>query len=372
VGNITAVAGLGGTFTGFQAGVKGFFDYSNANGGINGTKVDLISVDDGGDPGKNAAAARKLVAQDKVVAIVGQATIADAASQKYLEASKVPVIGGWAASSAWHKPASNMFVSLEGPNKPYCGLWSLDTAKAEGVKSVAFIAQDFPAATQDADCRMAAAKKVGLAVAGKRVDVALTAADYRPAMQTAIKSGADAIYFSTGADGILKGIQAGEQLGYKGDYYATQPSSLEKGLATMADKLEGRVFSAAFSLLPNDDPSVSPELAKFQKGMKQYQPEFANELTAVSGWAAAKMFADALTAVGPDKAKLTDHMSKLDAYTFGGLQGPMSYTDGSKPNKCTTRLVLKGGKFARADSAAKPPSFDCGVLIDPSTGTDNG
>ena len=151
VGNITAVTNLGGTFTGFQAGVKAFYQYYNDNGGLSGYKVNLTSLDDAGDPGKNAAGARQLVEQNKVVAIVGQATIADAASQKYLQGKGIPVVGGWAASSSYHKPASNMFVSLEGPNIPFCPLWSSDQAKARGIKNIACIAQDCPAAVQDAE-----------------------------------------------------------------------------------------------------------------------------------------------------------------------------------------------------------------------------
>ena len=371
VGNITSVAGIGGVFAGYQAGVKAFFDYYNSQGGIDGTKVELITVDDAADPGKASAGARKLVTQDDVLAIVGQASLADAATAKYFNAQGIPVVGGWATSSAWHKPNTNMFVNIEGPNLPYCGLWPLDfAAEFGGIDSIAFIAQDFPTATQDADCRAAAAKRSGLGVAGKRIDVALTAADYRPAMEQAISTGADGIFFSTGSDGQLKGIQAGEQLGFKGMYITTQPSGLEKPLAPLA--LDDRVLTGAFSLLPSDPDGINEELAAFKKGMEQFQPKYATEITAVSGWAAGRMFADALKAAGADREGIIDYFSKQDEYTFGGLQGPMDYTDGSKPNPCTTRLVMQGGRWVRAEQAAEPPEFDCGPLIDPKTDEING
>ena len=364
IGNLASIAGIGGVFDGFQAGVKGYFEYQNANGGINGTKVKLVTVDDGGDPGKAAAGARKLVAQDKVLAIVGMASLADAAVAKYLNAQGTPVVGGWATSSSWHKPNTNMFVNIEGPNKPYCSVWSNDVAKAEGVTKMAYIAQDFPSAIQDADCRRVGGKNVGIAIAGPRIDVSLTAADYRPPMQRAIKSGANGIYFSTGTDGQLKGIEAGEQLGYKGKYVPTQPSGLEKGLASMASKLDGRVLTSAFSLLPTDPDSVSAELAAFKKGMKQYEPKYADEITAVSGWAAGRMFADALKAAGPDKKAIIAYLSKQKAYTFGGLQGPVDYTNGNTALPCTLDLVLKGGKFVRANDSRKPSDFLCGPILD--------
>ena len=365
VGNLASIANIGGVFDPFQAGVKGYFAYQNANGGINGTKVKLVAVDDGGDPGKAAAGARKLVAQDKVLAIVGMASLADAAVAKYLTAQGTPVVGGWATSSSWHKPNTNMFVSIEGPNKPYCPTWSNDVAKAQGITKMAYIAQDFPAAIQDADCRRAAGKALGIQPVGPRIDVSLTAADYRPAIQRAIKTGADGIYFSTGSDGQLKGIEAGEQLGYKGKYVPTQPSGLEKGLAPIASKLDGRVLTSVFSLLPSDPDSASPELAAFKKGMKQYQPKYADEITAVSGWAAGRMFADALKAAGPDKKAIIEYLSKQKAYTFGGLEGPVDFNaNGSTPLPCTTDLALKDGKFVRADEAKKPSEFTCSPILD--------
>jgi branched-chain amino acid transport system substrate-binding protein len=369
IGNITSVAGLGGTFSGFQAGVKAFFDYYNAHGGINGYKINLTAIDDAGDPGKNAAAARTLVSSDHVVAVVGEASVADAASQKYLQAEHIPVIGGWAASSAWGPPATNMFVSLEGPNTPYCGVWSDDEAKEMGIKSMAFIAQAFPSAVQDAECRATAAKYEGIqSKTSKPIQASLTSVDYRPQVQQAMGTGAQALYFSAGADGVLKGIQAGQELGYKGLYIATQPAQLLSGLNSIGSALDNRVITSAFSLLPNDPNSYSPELAKYKAGIKQYEPKYATDVTSVSGWAAGKLFADALTAAGPSSSALEQWVSKQTHYTFGGLQGPVNYTLGSRPNPCVTQLIYDHGTFVRSPKAAPAPKFNCGPILNSSTG----
>jgi branched-chain amino acid transport system substrate-binding protein len=364
VGNITAVTNLGGTFTGFQSGVKAFFSYYNAHGGVDGYKVNLTSLDDAGDPGKNASEARQLVEQNKVVAIVGEASIADAGSQKYLPGKGVPVLGGWAASSTWHKPATNMFVSLEGPNTPYCPIWSSDQAKRRGIKKIAFVAQDFPSAIQDAVCRSTAAKFQGVGMAGSIIKASLTAVDYRSVMQ--MSSGADAVYFSTGLDGIVKGIQAGEQLGFKGTYIATQfGASLFTGLksAGLDKAVSGRLISAAFSLLTDDPSSYSAELAKAKAGIVKYAPTYKDDVTSISGWAAGKLFADALKAAGPDPKAMMAWISKQTAYTYGGLQGPFNYSTGSKPNQCLTELQWKNGKVVRDVKTAAAPHFNCGPLI---------
>ncbi len=128
-------------------------------------------------------------------------------------------------------------------------------------------------------------------------------------------------------------IQAGEQLGFKGLYIATQfGASLFTGLqsAGVADKVSGRLISAAFSLLPDDPASYSAELGRFQKGIKQYAPDYALDPTAVSGWAAGKLFADALAAVGPDSKKILQWVASQKKLHVRRSAGPDGLHDGQQ------------------------------------------
>ena len=53
------------------------FDRVNAAGGINGRLIEYISVDDGADPAQASKAARRLVDEDQVVAMVGSASLVE-------------------------------------------------------------------------------------------------------------------------------------------------------------------------------------------------------------------------------------------------------------------------------------------------------
>jgi branched-chain amino acid transport system substrate-binding protein len=65
----------------------------NANGGISGQKVDLISEDDQSKPGQSATAVRKLITQDHVLAILGDATSsATLESAPIAQQARVPMI----------------------------------------------------------------------------------------------------------------------------------------------------------------------------------------------------------------------------------------------------------------------------------------
>src|SRR5438128_5406531 len=61
-------AGLG---THVKAGAVDYFSKINAAGGVNGRKIKLVSLDDGHEPERCIAATRKLLDEDKVLALFG-------------------------------------------------------------------------------------------------------------------------------------------------------------------------------------------------------------------------------------------------------------------------------------------------------------
>lgn len=74
-------------------GAKARFDRANADGGVHGRKIDYLGAeDDGQDPGKNLAAARKLVQQDKVFAIAPMSSVTFSGAD-FLQKQKVPTFG---------------------------------------------------------------------------------------------------------------------------------------------------------------------------------------------------------------------------------------------------------------------------------------
>src|ERR1700730_18724085 len=56
---------------GMRAGIQAAFDEVNARGGVHGRKLKLVSRDDGYEPDRAIAETKKLIDEDKVVAMVG-------------------------------------------------------------------------------------------------------------------------------------------------------------------------------------------------------------------------------------------------------------------------------------------------------------
>lgn len=81
---------------------RAYFDMINAQGGINGRKVTLISLDDGYSPPKTVELIRKLVESDGVLAVFGLlGTPGNSAVAKYLNSKKIPQLLISSGASKW-------------------------------------------------------------------------------------------------------------------------------------------------------------------------------------------------------------------------------------------------------------------------------
>jgi branched-chain amino acid transport system substrate-binding protein len=82
-----------------------YIDMINAQGGINGRKIKLISLDDGYSPPKTVEQTRRLVEEDHVLADFGSlGTATNTAIQKYLNEKKVPQLFIATGATKWGDP----------------------------------------------------------------------------------------------------------------------------------------------------------------------------------------------------------------------------------------------------------------------------
>src|SRR6202045_584780 len=82
-----------------------YFDKLNAEGGINGRKINFISYDDGYSPPKTVEHVRKLVESDEVLLLFQSlGTPPNTAIQKYMNAKKVPQLFVATGATKWNDP----------------------------------------------------------------------------------------------------------------------------------------------------------------------------------------------------------------------------------------------------------------------------
>jgi ABC-type branched-subunit amino acid transport system substrate-binding protein len=96
-GLILKTSSSGYTLADTELGARARFERANAEGGVHGRKIDYVgSEDDGGDPSKNLAAARKLVQKNEVFAVV-PANSPFMGGADFMAQNRVPFFG-WAVN----------------------------------------------------------------------------------------------------------------------------------------------------------------------------------------------------------------------------------------------------------------------------------
>jgi branched-chain amino acid transport system substrate-binding protein len=105
IGNIMPYSGPASSYATIGKTEQAYFNKINAEGGIQGRKINFISYDDGYNPSKTVEQARKLVESDEVLLIFNSlGTANNTAIQKYMNTRKVPQLFVSTGAAKWNDP----------------------------------------------------------------------------------------------------------------------------------------------------------------------------------------------------------------------------------------------------------------------------
>jgi branched-chain amino acid transport system substrate-binding protein len=288
LGGTVPLSGEAAPFGSVAPGAKAYFDYVNAKGGVYGRKITYTYYDDGYNPANTVQLTRKLVEQDKVLAIFGSVgTANNIAIRDYLNAAKVPQLfvadGSDALGRGYAKyPWTMGFLqSYRGEGAVY----GRDIVKRAPKAKIAVL-------LENTELGKDMTRGLSRAIAGKGPTVVAsqpyeyTAADVSSQIAQLKSSGADTLMLFATPKFMIQAIVAAHKLGWKPRLYLAS-ISIEPGIMAIArvnaPELTKGALSIAFVKNP-DDPiwAKDPALALYLKIMKTYDP--AGKPTDVYNW----------------------------------------------------------------------------------------
>src|ERR1700729_3591175 len=137
IGNIMPYSGPASAYGVIGKTEEAYFKKINAEGGINGRKINFVPYDDGYSPPKAVEQARKLVESDEVLLIFNPlGTPSNSAIQKYMNAKKVPQLFVSTGAAKWNDPK----------NFPWTMGWQ-PNYQTEARIYAAYILKNFPGKT---------------------------------------------------------------------------------------------------------------------------------------------------------------------------------------------------------------------------------
>jgi branched-chain amino acid transport system substrate-binding protein len=324
----------------------------NAKGGINGHPVKMIVEDDGGQPAKGLAAAKKLVEQDNVLAIVGELSLTDGAWEKYVTQKGVPVVGGLPIAPPFLK---NPDFFTSGASQVVATAGTMEQAKKAGKKSVGVLyCAESPVCAQLDPLAKGAAKLTGLTYRSGKASS--TAPNYTAPCLANKNAGVDALYVGMNSAVVQRVMNACAQQGYK-------PLSIGSTNTVGKDWLKNPNLDGAIAVSTNANPCNDsiPAVKDFHDALDEYAPGVRDEdgfgVNQLYPWAGGKLFEAAA-----DAAKLTPTSTAADLKkglyslkneTLGGLAPPLTFTRG-KPAfpTCYFTVRLEDGNFADGEKPA--------------------
>ena len=105
IGNIMPYSGPASAYGVIGKTEAAYFNKINAEGGINGRKINFITYDDGYSPPKAVEQARKLVESDEVLVVFNPlGTPSNSAIEKYMNSKKVPQLFVATGATKWNEP----------------------------------------------------------------------------------------------------------------------------------------------------------------------------------------------------------------------------------------------------------------------------
>lgn len=128
---------------GMKLGLQAAFNEINAKGGINGRKIELVSRDDGYDPGKSIEATRKLIEEDSVFALIGAVgTPTSAAALPIAEAKGVPFIAPFTGAELLRTPFKPNVINVRASYFQETETMVESLTKDRGITKIAILYQD--------------------------------------------------------------------------------------------------------------------------------------------------------------------------------------------------------------------------------------
>ncbi len=313
-------------------------DEINASGGLLGKKLKLITEDDQSVAGQPATIARKLISQDKVVAVLGEV-----ASSKSLEAApicqqnKVPMISPASTNPKVTEVGDYIFRVCF--IDPFQGTVMAKFARSKGWKKVAVLTD----VKQDYAVGLAEFFMKGFTAAGgeivKEQKYSTGDKDFK-AQLTSIKAAKPEAIFVPGyyAEVALIAKQA-KLLGIKVPLLGGDGWVGDSLLKVAGNSLDGSFFSCHFSA---DDKRAAVQ--DFVKKFKaKYKGETPDDMAAL-GYDSAIILAEAMKRAGTTEGpKLRDAIAATNNHA--GITGNITLDDKRNASKPAVILAIGGGGF---------------------------
>jgi len=305
--------------------MKAYFDFVNdQKGGINGRKIDFVSLDDGYQPPKTVELTRRLVEQDKVLLMFGsEGTPTQVAVQPYLNSRKIPQLFVLTGSNSLINPKKYPYTIATGSSYGFEGdVWAKYILAEKPNAKIGIFYQDDDFGSDHIAGFMAALGEKNKGMVVGKASYAVTDPTVTSQIISLKSAGADTFVLFAQSRAAAQAISvARDQVGPDAMIFVPYVASAMSVLGAVGnEKLKGLLSTDTVKDTTDpawaNDQGVKDYIALIEK----YVPESdrASDRSSAGGYTAAQAMAEVLRRAGDDltRANIMKIVSNIDHWSL--------------------------------------------------------
>ncbi len=321
--------------------------YFNEHGGVNGRKIELVSVEYGFQPPRAVAAYKKFIEDDKVLLVLGYGTPDTEALRPYITKDKVPYISGSYSGhltdprqTPYNFPGGIDYTSQIRIFLNYVKETWTDTSRKP---RVAFIFADNAYGRAPIESGRNYAKEVGVDLVDEEV-IPTTLTDATSQLLTMKTKDPDFAYINTNTQWVPVVLKDSYKLGLRTKYVVNNYGIDERTPGLAREAAEGVMGLQDVAYWGDNVPGMKTLMEFHQK----HHPNDTHASPYMRGWLWTLITVEALKRAGPTPTGETikKALESLKEFDTWGITPPFTYT--SEDHRPTTRarlVVIKGAKL---------------------------
>ncbi|MEI8157614.1 MAG: ABC transporter substrate-binding protein [Burkholderiales bacterium] len=325
-----------------QLGMQAYFTAVNAQGGVHGRSIKLLTRDDGYEPEKAVVAVKALINDDKVFALAGSVgTPTGLAALPILTEAQVPLIGMFTGAQALREPFNRQVFHVRASyfDETERIVQHLTTL---GAKKIAVFYQNdaYGKAGLEGVVRALAKRQLKpvstATVERNSVDVAQT-------LEALLKSEPEAIVQISAYKSCAALIKQARSKGYGGQFFNVSFVGSRALADELGDTGQGVVIS---QVVPFPYAQGSPIVREYQLRMTESgQKDF--DFSSLEGYLTAKVLVEGLRRAGKGLTReaLINSLESMHDVNLGGFTINYSTKDHQASNFTDLTIIGRGGKF---------------------------
>jgi branched-chain amino acid transport system substrate-binding protein len=301
---IGALLSTTGTFAPFGTdalpGAQVAVDEINAKGGINGRQLELINIDDESKPEQTVTAAKKLIQQEKVVAIVGPVSQAvTSAAAPVMDDAKIPSLSCNCTYGPIKPYQFTTFPTINMQNN------QADYAKSHGLDEIAIVAQAGALADQIKATNVPDLEAAGIKVMAFE-QFQSTDTDLTPVLAKVRSMGAKQVYVAASGVQAATAAKNFKQMNYPGYYWTFAGNANDSFINLVGDAADVVTLAGTKILVYQDLPDSDPAKARLTDFAQRFKAKAGKEpgTYAAFFYDNVMSLADGIQKAGTDPEKL--------------------------------------------------------------------